>query len=84
MKTVSRLIGWQGFTVFVPDDWDLTGFSGDYDNGYFRVDNGEEMGLEVKWGTESGKNKGRAGRDRAPGVLSAQSAENGEEEKTGF
>ena len=53
----SRLIGWQGFTVRVPDEWDLTGFSGDYDSGYFRIDDGEEMGLEVKWGTEPVKSK---------------------------
>ena len=53
----SRLIGWQGFTVFVPKNWDLTGFSGDYESGYFRIDDGEEMGLEVKWGTEPIKAK---------------------------
>ncbi len=56
-KRFARLIGWQGFTVRVPDEWDLTGFSGDYDNGYFRIDDGEEMGLEVKWATEPAKAK---------------------------
>ena len=54
---VSRLIGWQGFTVYVPDTWDLTGFSGDYQTGYFRVDDGDEIGLEVKWGTDPAKAK---------------------------
>jgi hypothetical protein len=38
--------------VTVPDEWDLTGFSGTSDAGYFRVDDGDNMSLEVKWVTE--------------------------------
>lgn len=47
-----RLIGWQGFTVRVPEGWDLTGFSGTDESGYLRVDDNAEQGLEVKWVTE--------------------------------
>ncbi|WP_309696160.1 hypothetical protein [Armatimonas sp.] len=53
----TKLLGWQGFTLRVPDDWDLTGFSGSYDEGYLRVDDGEEQGLELKWATEPKKTK---------------------------
>lgn len=49
----SRLIGWQGLLVNVPENWDLTGFSGDELAGYVRMDDGEEQALEVKWATES-------------------------------
>jgi hypothetical protein len=52
-----RLIGWQGFTVRVPENWDLTGFSGTDESGYLRVDDGEEQGLEIKWATEPKKAK---------------------------
>lgn len=46
------MIGWQGYTVRVPGDWDLTGYSGTQANGYFRADDGENLSLEVKWATE--------------------------------
>ena len=52
-----KTIGWQGFTLDVPDAWDLTGFSGDETDGYLRIDDSEEQGVEVKWGTESAKAK---------------------------
>lgn len=57
-KTRARkLLGWQGFETRVPDDWDLTGFSGTDDAGYFRADDSDEHGLEVKWATEPKKAK---------------------------
>ena len=53
-----RLVGWQGFTVRVPNTWDLTGFSGANESGYLRVDDGNgEQGLEIKWATEPRKAK---------------------------
>jgi hypothetical protein len=52
-----KVVGWQGFTLSVPDDWDLTGFSGDESSGYVRVDDSEEQGIEIKWGTEPTKAK---------------------------
>lgn len=36
----------------VPTEWDMTGYSGTSGEGYFRVDDGENLSLEVKWGTE--------------------------------
>lgn len=53
----TKLLGWQGFTLRVPEDWDVTGFSGSYMEGYLRVDDGEEQGLELKWATEPKKSK---------------------------
>ncbi len=47
-----KLIGWQGYTVRVPDEWDLTGYSGGEGEGYFRADDGENLALELKWATE--------------------------------
>lgn len=52
-----RLIGWQGFTLNVPETFDLTGFSGTHEAGYFRVDDSEEQGVEIKWATEPKKAK---------------------------
>lgn len=51
-KAAARLVGWQGFTVRVPEDWDLTGFSGTDGSGYLRIDDSAEQGLEIKWVTE--------------------------------
>jgi hypothetical protein len=57
IKRQTKLLGWQGFTLRVPEDWDMTGFSGSYDEGYLRIDDGEEQGLELKWATEPKKTK---------------------------
>lgn len=57
VSPVPRLIGWQGILVNVPDSWDLTGFSGDDQTGYVRIDDGEEMAVEVKWATEPAPRK---------------------------
>ncbi|MBC7806369.1 MAG: hypothetical protein H7145_09475 [Akkermansiaceae bacterium] len=46
------MIGWQGYTMRVPDDWDLTGYSGTQETGYFRADDGENLSVEIKWATE--------------------------------
>jgi hypothetical protein len=56
-KSATKQIGWQGFTVEVPVEWDLTGFSGSFTDGYFRVDDSESVGLEVKWATIGKKAK---------------------------
>ncbi|WP_184203567.1 hypothetical protein [Armatimonas rosea] len=53
----TRLLGWQGFTLSVPEGWELSGFSGSFDEGYLRVDDGREQGLELKWATEPKKTK---------------------------
>lgn len=54
---VGKQIGWQGFTLLTPDDWDITGFSGTAEEGYLRIDDGEEQGIELKWGTEPKRTK---------------------------
>lgn len=59
----TKLLGWQGFTLQVPEEWDLTGFSGSAEAGYLRVDDGEEQGLELKWATEPKRAK------KAPDVV---------------
>jgi hypothetical protein len=41
----------------VPEDWDLTGFSGTDASGYLRVDDSEEQAVEVKWATEPPRTK---------------------------
>ncbi|MDX1933878.1 MAG: hypothetical protein SFU56_14865 [Capsulimonadales bacterium] len=56
-KSKPKPIGWQGFTLDVPEEWDLTGFSGDETSGYLRVDDSEEQGAEIKWVTEPAKAK---------------------------
>lgn len=52
-----RIIGWQGFTLETPESCDLTGYSGDFKSGYFRVDDSEELSVEIRWGTESERSK---------------------------
>ena len=54
---VTKRVGWQGFTLTIPEDWDITGFSGSADEGYLRIDDGEEQGVELKWGTEPKRSK---------------------------
>jgi hypothetical protein len=53
----NRLIGWQGFTLNVPESWDLTGFSGKETEGYVRIDDSDEQAVEIKWATEKSKSK---------------------------
>lgn len=40
-----------------PDDWDLTGYSGAFPEGYLRADDSDALGIEVKWATESARSK---------------------------
>ncbi|MGC4047045.1 MAG: hypothetical protein QM758_24890 [Armatimonas sp.] len=46
-----KQIGWQGMTLEVPEGWEVTGFSGDYKEGYLRIDDGESQSCELKWGS---------------------------------
>lgn len=52
-----KRIGWQGLTFQAPESWDLTGFSGDFREGYLRADDSEQQGIEIKWATESPRAK---------------------------
>jgi len=44
-----RLIGWDGITVWVPDDWSLALISADEKEGYLRADDRDMPRLEIKW-----------------------------------
>jgi len=41
--------GWQGITVEIPENWELSGLSGDFSNGYLRLDDEQMPRLEIKW-----------------------------------
>lgn len=41
--------GWQGITMEVPPNWELSALSGDYDNGYIRMDDESSSRMELKW-----------------------------------
>ena len=49
--------GWAGITLSVPDDWEISGISGDQKSGYLRLDDAEMPRLELKW-SESKKRRG--------------------------
>ncbi len=43
------LFGWAGIQLEIPKTWELSGLSGDENNGYLRLDDGEMPRLELKW-----------------------------------
>ncbi len=47
-------LGWQGITVFLPEDWAFSAYSGDWTSGYLRAEGPEEVVLEVKWNEQKG------------------------------
>lgn len=51
----ARFLGWQGFGVATPDDWELTGFYGTHAEGYLRADDSDALALEIKWSTPKGR-----------------------------
>ena len=44
-------IGWQGFTVTVPVEWNLASFGGDSKKGNLRIDDGDGPRIELIWET---------------------------------
>lgn len=48
------LAGWQGVTVEIPQDWNISAISGDEKAGYIRFDDEAMPRLEIKWASESG------------------------------
>lgn len=54
MNTSSQVIGWQGLSVVVPEDWTVGAVEGDHREGYLRVDGPDFPRLEVRW-SEAGK-----------------------------
>lgn len=51
----SKPFAWQGISLKIPQDWDLGAIEGDYKEGYFRLDDSEDVRLEVKWRREKHK-----------------------------
>lgn len=49
-----HVIGWQGLTVSVPEDWTVGAVTGDYHEGYLRIDSPDCPRLEVRWGEAKG------------------------------
>lgn len=41
--------GWQGIEMKLPANWELGGLSGDYNNGYIRMDDESIPRIELKW-----------------------------------
>jgi hypothetical protein len=41
--------GWQGITMELPANWEFGGLSGDYNNGYVRMDDESMPRMELKW-----------------------------------
>jgi hypothetical protein len=48
------LFAWQGVKVMVPPDWSPSALTGNYEEGYVRLDGPDQPRLEVKW-AQSGK-----------------------------
>lgn len=53
-ETTEQVIGWQGLTLQVPAAWTVGAVSGDYHEGYLRVDGTDFPRLEVRWHESKG------------------------------
>ena len=42
-------LGWGGITLELPEDWELSGLSGDEKSGYLRLEDADMPRLELKW-----------------------------------
>ena len=42
-------LGWSGITLELPEDWELSGLSGDDKSGYLRLEDADMPRLELKW-----------------------------------
>ena len=49
MEETWKKFGWQGITLDIPSDWELSGLSGDHKDGYLRLDGPIMPRLELKW-----------------------------------
>ncbi len=43
------ILGWGGITLELPEDWELSGLSGDDKSGYLRLEDADIPRLELKW-----------------------------------
>lgn len=44
-------LGWQGFTLTLPSDWNLASYGGDTKKGTLRIDDGDAPRIELRWET---------------------------------
>ncbi|MCS6861596.1 MAG: hypothetical protein NZT92_14905, partial [Abditibacteriales bacterium] len=49
VTTETALIGWQGLTLTVPSDWNISVIGGDRQAGYLRIDSVTMPRVEIKW-----------------------------------
>jgi hypothetical protein len=58
-KNAGQVIGWQGITLRVPEDWSLVGFGGEEKTGSLRLDSGDAAGkvraVELRWAHTKGR-----------------------------
>ena len=50
-STTTHLLGWQGATIDIPENWNLAQFKGDSQKGQLRIDDEDAPRLEVRWET---------------------------------
>ena len=50
-STTTHLLGWQGVTLSIPENWNLTQFKGNSPKGQLRVDDEDAPRLEIRWET---------------------------------
>lgn len=49
------LFGWQGITLDVPLDWEIRRFHGTRSKGYARLEDGDDVRLEMRWDKSKGR-----------------------------
>jgi hypothetical protein len=47
--SATHVLGWQGLTVTLPEEWNLAVFAGNNEKGNLRVDDGDGPRLELRW-----------------------------------
>lgn len=55
MRQDSKIFAWQGISLKIPQNWDLGAIEGEWKEGYFRLDDPEDIRLELKWRREKRK-----------------------------
>ena len=47
----THLLGWQGTTITIPENWNLTQFKGNAQKGQLRIDDEDAPRMEIRWET---------------------------------
>lgn len=53
-STETHLLGWQGATITIPENWNLAQFKGTHATGQMRIDDEDAPRLEIRWETPRG------------------------------